>query len=101
MPIVRILAAVLAALFTSGASAKDVDEEAARNGYRRLAPLLTEKDGSSAASPAPVYVKIIEPRRKLSIIDFGAKREQPKSSYSIVSFEIVKHELRAIVRAEA
>jgi len=48
---------------------------------------LNEKGGPSAASQAPVYVKLIEPRRKLSIVDLGAKRE-PNASYSIVSFEI-------------
>ena len=73
MPLFRIIAAVLAALFTSGALAKDIGEEADRNGCQRLPPLLNEKGGPSAASQAHVYVKLIEPRRKLSIVDLGAK----------------------------
>jgi hypothetical protein len=88
MPLARIIAAVLAALFTSGALTKDIDEGAVRNGYQRLPPLSPEKGGSGAEDPANVYVKVIETRRKLSIVDTGANIKQPKASYSIVSFEI-------------
>ena len=88
MPVFQYIPALLAALFTVGALAKDIDDEAGRNGYQRLPPLSKDKGGPSAAIQAPAYVKIVESRRKLTILDLGAKREQPNSSYSIVSFEI-------------
>jgi hypothetical protein len=85
---VRTIAAALAALSTTGALSSDVDQDAIRNGYERLPPLLIGESGSGAADTAPVYVKVIEPRRKLSILDLGAKREKTNELYSLVSFEI-------------
>ena len=88
MPPYQTFLAVLAAVLTSAAFATGIDDEAGRNGYQRLPPLLRENGGASAATKAPAYVRIVEPRRKLSILDLGARSEQPNSSYSIVSFEI-------------
>jgi hypothetical protein len=84
----KIAPTLLAALLTSGALANDIDGEAARNGYQRLPPLTNEKGAIGATSKAAAYVKIVEPGRKLQILDLGAKSEQPNTSYSIVSFEI-------------
>jgi hypothetical protein len=88
MPTVQFIAAVLLALVASSALAKDIDEEAAQNGYQHLPPMLPEKGRSAATSPAKIYIKIIEPRQKLSIVDTGANKMQPGLSYSIVSFEV-------------
>ncbi len=79
---------MLAALLASGSLADDIHGEAARNGYQRLPPLTNERGEVGAASKAGAYVTIVEPGRKLKILDLGAKSEQPNTSYSIVSFEI-------------
>ncbi len=88
MPPTEIMLTVLAALFTSGALANDIDGGAARNGYQRLPPQTTEKGAIGATSKAAAYVRLEEPGRKLKVLDLGAKSEQPNTSYSIVSFEI-------------
>ena len=80
MPSVRTLAVGLVllpvTLITSEALANSVDKEALQNGFQRL------------ARTPPAYIKIIEVKRRIQILDPTAKSAHPDARYSLVGFEI-------------
>ena len=84
----RIHAFFLVAMLPLNALANDFDEEARRNGYQRLSPQLNDKGEVATGKGASAYARIVEPRRKLAILDLAARSEQTNSSYSIVNVEI-------------
>lgn len=88
MPSKSLIVAILSAAFASEALATDLMREAVLNGYRLVPPVSARSGDASAASSEPVYVRLTEPRRRMSVLQTHPARPQPTSQVSVVNFEI-------------
>jgi len=85
---IQLITTLLAATFYLPVLAQDIEQEAARNGFR---PLPTVSGGAAVSTVKKtelVYVKITDPRQRISVLGTAVGQAQQTSSYTVLNFEI-------------